>query len=410
MDLEIERILKKPQNNISECVERKGLGHPDTLSDCLGELLSREYSGYTLENFGYVLHHDFDKVSILGGRSEVTYLKGRITKPITVLLNGRASTSFSGEEIPIDALLEKAAKELLFSHFVDLTEDDINIVMNVNNASSPGGIKAKRKEGPRSHWFNPRGPEDLPELKKLASNDSVITCGFYPFTVAQRICLEIERHLNSVSYKKEKPWCGSDIKLQVYTRGNKVEITICVPQLAKFITSLGDYCRNLEITKVDIINYVHNSIDDELDVNVYLNMRDNFDIPELYMTAIGSSIESGDIGVVGRGNRLNGLITPDYPMSIEAPYGKNPVYHVGKLYTIISQRVAEKIYSANGAFTKVYMMSQTGRLVRDPWKVIIKTSERKADRNQYKQIVEDELSDVSNLSKRIAEGKIELVK
>ena len=65
-----------------------------------------------------------------------------------------------------------------------------------------------------------------------------------------------------------------------------------------------------------------------------INTRDDAARQELYLTAIGSSIESGDEGVVGRGNRANGLISMLRPMSVEGVSGKNPVYHVGKLYNL----------------------------------------------------------------------------
>ena len=71
-----------------------------------------------------------------------------------------------------------------------------------------------------------------------------------------------------------------------------------------------------------------------------LNARDVPEKDELYLTYTGSSIESGDEGVVGRGNRVNGLITPLRPMNLEGANGKNPVYHVGKLYNIAAQRLA----------------------------------------------------------------------
>ncbi len=93
-----------------EFVERKGLGHPDTLSDALAEFLSVNYSNYTIENFGAVLHHNFDKVGLLGGASFVKFGEGYLTKPIRVLINGRASTKFGDTDIPVKDLLVKWAK------------------------------------------------------------------------------------------------------------------------------------------------------------------------------------------------------------------------------------------------------------------------------------------------------------
>ena len=62
-------ILPFRNNKVNdfEIVERKGIGHPDTLSDALAEELSRVYSNYTLSKFGVILHHNFDKVGLCGG-------------------------------------------------------------------------------------------------------------------------------------------------------------------------------------------------------------------------------------------------------------------------------------------------------------------------------------------------------
>lgn len=57
----------------------------------------------------------------------------------------------------------------------------------------------------------------------------------------------------------------------------------------------------------------------------------------------GTSAEAGDDGEVGRGNRINGLITPGRPMSLEAAAGKNPVSHVGKIYNVLARDIAEAV-------------------------------------------------------------------
>lgn len=61
----------------------------------------------------------------------------------------------------------------------------------------------------------------------------------------------------------------------------------------------------------------------------------------LFLTVTGTSAEAGDDGQVGRGNRLNGLITPCRPMSIEAAAGKHPVTDIGKIYNVLAQRISE---------------------------------------------------------------------
>jgi S-adenosylmethionine synthetase len=71
-----------------------------------------------------------------------------------------------------------------------------------------------------------------------------------------------------------------------------------------------------------------------------VNVSDTGSAQDSYLTVTGLSAESGDDGQVGRGNRVNGLIAPYRPMSLEAAAGKNPVTHVGKLYNIIAMRIA----------------------------------------------------------------------
>jgi S-adenosylmethionine synthetase len=52
-----------------EIVERKGLGHPDTICDLLSERLSVALSKYYLGQFGLILHHNVDKALLAAGRS-----------------------------------------------------------------------------------------------------------------------------------------------------------------------------------------------------------------------------------------------------------------------------------------------------------------------------------------------------
>ena len=56
-----------------EIVERKGLGHPDTLCDSAAEALSIALSKYYVEHFGRILHHNVDKVALVGGAATVGF-------------------------------------------------------------------------------------------------------------------------------------------------------------------------------------------------------------------------------------------------------------------------------------------------------------------------------------------------
>jgi len=87
------------------------------------------------------------------------------------------------------------------------------------------------------------------------------------------------------------------------------------------------------------------------EVDIIINTADDRsteDPSDYYLTVTGLSLENGDDGSVGRGNRVNGLITPFRPMSTEAAAGKNPVTHVGKLYNVLAGQIASRIAEEAG--------------------------------------------------------------
>ena len=88
----------------------------------------------------------------------------------------------------------------------------------------------------------------------------------------------------------------------------------------------------------------------------------------VYLTVTGTSAEAGDDGQVGRGNRVNGLITPCRPMSLEAAAGKNPVNHVGKIYNVVAQHIAQSLVTASPEILKAecLLVSKIGAPVTQP--------------------------------------------
>ena len=325
-----------------EFVERKGIGHPDTLSDALAEYLSVNYSNYTLKQFGAVLHHNFDKVGLLGGASFVKFGGGYLTKPIRVLLNGRASTKFADIEIPVKDLLIIWAKEFLLSKFPMIDpETNLEFHYNLSNQSSPGKTDEKGSaKGTRKYWFEPRSLDDLQELKHLFSNDTSLGVGYFPYSKLEKLVLDIEQKLNSQEFRKENPWIGSDIKIMGFRYQDDYDITLCIPQIGKWVKDIKGYKNNLSHGE-KVIESIAVSLGVKK-IKLHINTRDNYENSELYLTAIGSSIESGDEGLVGRGNRINGVISPMRRMSMEGACGKNPVYHIGKIYYVAAQEISKK--------------------------------------------------------------------
>ncbi len=83
-----------------ELVERKGIGHPDSIADGLSESVSRALCRMYLERYDRVLHHNTDETQIVGGQSAPRFGGGDVLEPIYILLVGRATTEVGGQRLP----------------------------------------------------------------------------------------------------------------------------------------------------------------------------------------------------------------------------------------------------------------------------------------------------------------------
>ena len=109
-------------------VERKGIGHPDSISDGIAESVSRALCHAYLENFGGILHHNTDEVQITAGESDPHFGGGEIIKPIDILLTGRGVSEFQGKKIGIDRIAIMAAKNYLKENIINLDVESSAVV------------------------------------------------------------------------------------------------------------------------------------------------------------------------------------------------------------------------------------------------------------------------------------------
>lgn len=403
-------IVRKDASELPyEFVERKGKGHPDTLSDNLAEYLSGRYSLHTRERFGAILHHNFDKVGLLGGASDVGFGYGRLTKPIRVLLNGRASSRFGDEAIDVRSLLERWATEFLCSQLpLSEPERELEFHHNLSTQSSPGKTEEEgnQKRSARKHWFEPRGLEDIPELRRLFSNDTSMGVGFYPPTKLESLVLEVERTLNGDEFRASHPWIGSDIKIMGFRHEDAFRLTMCIPQIGARVRSIEEYAANLALARQAVLSVAERLGVSGLELDV--NTRDDYEKVELYLTAIGSSIESGDEGLVGRGNRIQGVISPTRLMSMEGAAGKNPVYHIGKIYYIAAQRISEAIHARFGVPSEVALVSQSGRDLLDPWVAFVHVPEGFADEAALEELVRGQVASIPGITEDVINGRVSI--
>ena len=375
-----------------EYVERKGIGHPDSLIDGIMESVSTGLSNAYIDSTGKILHHNVDKGLIIGGSSDVSFGNGSITKPIEVILAGRAARSYQDISIDVDGIAIKAAKDYLREHtrFLDV-ENEVLFQSKILKGSAD-----------LSEIFDRN--TDVP-----LANDTSFGIGFAPFTKAEKLVLETERILNSPEYKKSHPEVGEDVKVMGIRDMDDISLTVAIAFVSAKIQSSDDYYKKKEEVKNDITSFAKKLVGNNVDVT--LNNGDSKS-GKVYITKSGLSCESGDDGSVGRGNRVNGLITPFRRMSLEAAAGKNPVNHIGKIYNVLAKEIANDIVTLYPQVKEcnVSIVSQIGRKIDDPKHLDVKISTEKREeldniRKKVNDIAEQSLENIGYLTHEIISGK-----
>jgi S-adenosylmethionine synthetase len=378
-----------------EIVERKGLGHPDSLIDGIMEEISRELSKAYLAEFGKVLHHNVDKGQICGGGTKVEFGGGIFTKPIFILLSGRATEKANGKTFPIHHIAVDAAHKYLSRAVPALNvQDDVEFESRISPGSS-----------------------DLVELflrgpKVPYSNDTSFGTGFAPLTDLERLVLESEKLLNSPEYKRAHPEVGSDIKVMGLRESDRIKLTVACAFISTCVPDIGAYAEFKERVRKDILDNARKLTKKE--VGVFVNTADDIKSESVYITLTGTSAEMGDDGSVGRGNRVNGLITPMRSMTMEAAAGKNPVNHVGKIYSVLASEAASSIAKEHPDIEDITitLLSQIGKPIDQPKVASISIISKESDfarlQAMVKRDMDARLGDVTEITKRIVDGKASL--
>jgi S-adenosylmethionine synthetase len=344
-----------------EVVERKGIGHPDTLCDAIAEHASRYYSLYFAETYGRFAHHWFDKVMLLGGSSLMSYGSGELVSPYRVIYAGKAVIRVGEDRVPLEQILTRAATDVLtkcLSGFDPARH--LKVELRLSDACGPVNSITR---------YTPASAEDLVNMttRDSVSNDCNVCSAFAPLSSVEQLVLEAERLLTSTAYREKHRAIGTDIKIVGTRHDTALTLVANVPFLANEVRSYRHYLDLVDDVRVEILQLCQKGYEHES--SVVVNPQNVNGKP--YLTVTGSVADTGDVGAVGRGNRLNGLITPMRPMSIEAPSGKNPVEHTGKLYGVVSQRIASGIHGRFGFGNQVHMITFKERPVCDPRDLVV---------------------------------------
>ncbi len=399
----VETIRSTPVEELNvELVERKGLGHPDYIADSAAEAASKALCEYYIKEYGTILHHNLDKVLLVGGQANPRFGGGELLHPIYILVSGRATTEVvrNGkiEPVPVGRLIVKAVKEWIRKNFRFL-DPETHVIVDYRIG---------------------KGSVDLVELFKARrdiplANDTSIGVSYAPLTTLEKLVFNTERLLNSKEFKQKVPAVGEDIKVMGLRKGKKIELTIAAAIISSLVHDINEYLNVKDEIKNAVLDLA-SKIASDYDVKVHVNTADMVEKGVVYLTVTGTSAEHGDDGATGRGNRVNGLITPMRPMSLEATAGKNPVSHVGKVYNVAAMIIANRIYNEVKGLKEVYveLLSQIGKPIDRPLVALVKVLPESGDdipghiASDIKSIVDEELANITKLTDKILRGEVTL--
>jgi S-adenosylmethionine synthetase len=395
------REVPAPLRDI-EIVERKGIGHPDSVADALAETVSRALCKMYKKEIGTVLHHNTDETQIAAGKAAPRFGGGTIIDPTYILLVGRATTDVTVnkvlKELPCKPTALKAAHEYMKKTFPNIDVDS-DIILDAKLGM---------------------GSDDLTGVYKTSgvlANDTSFGVGYAPYSITDRLVLETEEFINGKKFKSVLPETGQDVKVMGSRVGNKITMTIAcamvdryIPDKTHYKAAIEDMYNRVNENALNIIDKSGENIKFKLDINTGDNYKNNV----YYLTVTGLSQEMGDDGSVGRGNRCNGLITPYRPMSMEATSGKNPITHIGKLYNVMSKLIAEDVAKkvSPEVEVRVRILSQIGKPVSEPLncnvQLVSATENKKLSKwkQEAQSIANDWLDNVDKVTDLIINGKV----
>ncbi len=335
-----------------EVVERKGTGHPDYMCDSIMEAISVALAKEYTREFGAVLHYNIDKGLLAAGQVKCTFGGGRVVKPMELTIGDRATFSAAGKRIPVAEIAVNAAKQWV--------RDNLRFVnpekhLKFRVVLAPGSAEL-------SDIFLRPG-------KVRTANDTSAAVGYYPLSAAEKAVLELERYINSKEFKSMFPETGEDVKIMGLREEKELSLIVAMPFLAQYIASESEYFARKDLVLRNMMEFT-GRFSEFRQVSIHFNALDNAGrgLGGVYLSLLGTSAENADSGQVGRGNRVNGLISMNRPMGTEAAAGKNPFSHVGKIYNVLAHKIAKeicrKVEGVQEAY--VFLLSRIGAPVDRP--------------------------------------------
>jgi S-adenosylmethionine synthetase len=392
-NIRIEELDRQAiEDQTVEIVERKGIGHPDSICDGVAESVSRALASAYLDRVGKVLHYNTDETQLIAGSAAPAFGGGELLEPIHLLVVGRATAEYEGTTIPVEPIALDAARSYLNAHVPGL-DVGTDIVVDTELGAGSGDLQEVFGSG------------EVP-----MANDTSFGVGHAPLSETERIVLDAERRLTG-EYAAEHPAVGPDVKVMGKREGDRIDVTVAAAMVDAHVADIEAYDDAVEGVRAFVADLAGEHTDREVTVDV--NTADDYEAGAIYLTTTGTSAEQGDDGSVGRGNRANGLITPGRSMSMEATSGKNPVNHVGKIYNLLSPEIAAAVVAEVDGIRdlRIRLLSQIGRPIDRPHvanaHVVPEAGVALSDvESDVEAIIGRELADVGSITQRVIDGEL----
>jgi S-adenosylmethionine synthetase len=383
MKLLIKNDYKNPEDNYLEIVERKGMGHPDTLADKLAEECSRVYSEYCINKYGFILHHNIDKLYI--GAGLFLLENGKIVgkHKIRIDLNGRVSNTMDGEKIDLENMFTKVIKNYLHHVMPRINVDkDLNININCTQYSK------------REYWYTPRNANDVPDVKKLFAADTSLCVSHGGLTFCEDLAISLEQSFwiyDGIYPTPKYNDIGQDIKVMVSRINDDVTATICLPVYKDIYNTEEEYVsivKKYENILMEVALKVYNPKKYKINIEINRNPDNSY---RNYSLVKGSCIECGEEGIVGRGNNSQGLISSFREHTMEASCGKNLQYHIGRVVSFMANNAVKRINEELGIKSTLFCLTRNRGSLFEPFVFYLSTN-KSGNEEEINKIINEEFN------------------
>ncbi len=399
MIVEVERSKRvATQRRRFEIVERKGLGHPDTICDLVVDSICVELAKQYMREYGQLMHFNVDKALLAAGEVENRFGGGVMKRPIRLIVGDRATFN----SLDVDGIVRATASRWFSENLKHVKDEHIHIEPMLGSASAE-----LRSLFMIAQPSSTTSSTTSTSTTSIPSNDTSALVGYAPSTLLEQVVRDTELFINSARFKAEFPEAGEDVKVMGFRYDDSIELTIAVAFIDAYVESEEQYFAR----KREMLNAIDEHIREKfgikhLSIEINTLDREGKGIEGLYLTVLGTSADGSDSGQVGRGNRANGLISLMRPAGSESYAGKNPLSHIGKVYTALCFEIAEDLYKMLGEDDEVlvWMYNKIGKPVGEPIAVVVEVTADSIDGNNIRGIIDEHLTSIDELYKRLMSG------